>query len=435
MSGGVHAVTVAPPLLLWAASLYKLPALSRGESQPALSAYWSAIAWLAVAMTLLVPPLAAGLDQVLHVPNAAWLLMYAAVLLSGFSATIALLHEAPGPDTGRAERARRYACAGSIAALVLLFAVARPSVETDDFVMTYGDEPVVAAFLTIFYGALAFVCVDMAPRCWRAADNVTGLLRLGLRGSSVAAGLALVYIAYNETVVVQLVSGNAAAIVGDPLALSRAMLLVIVTLIAVGTSAPDWGHRLHLDVAGRALSHYRARRRLFSLWFDVRRAVPAVDVPSPGGRLRPLPPQRWSRWLGQRHAAALRDLLTFRDSAFQLNRRVIDVTDGRLALTSHQNPAEVDELLAGLPGAAADRAAVEAARLAVGVTAKLEGRPPCPTDEPCGQPVAALDGWSLQGEVDHLVRVADYYRRFQPGLRQRRASAAPTDSAAASSQT
>ena len=224
MSGGVHAVTVAPPLLLWAASLYKLPALSRGESQPALSAYWSAIDWLAVAMTLLVPPLAAGLDQVLHVPNVAWLLMYAAVLLSGFSATIALLHEAPGPDTGRAERARRYACAGSIAALVLLFAVARPSVETDDFVMTYGDEPVVAAFLTIFYGALAFVCVDMAPRCWRAADNVTGLLRLGLRGSSVAAGLALVYIAYNETVVVQLVSGNAAAIVGDPLALSRAIL-------------------------------------------------------------------------------------------------------------------------------------------------------------------------------------------------------------------
>lgn len=438
MGGGVHAVTVAPPLLLWAASLYKLPALSRGRDQrvqPALSAYWSAIAWLAVAMTLLVPPLAANLDRLVHVPNAAWLLMYAAVLRSGFSATIALLHESPGPDTRRAERHRRYACAGLIAALAMLFVAAGASVETEDFLMAYAGQPLAAVFLTIFYGGLAFVCIDMAPRCWRAAANVTGLLRLGLRGTSVATALSLGYVAYSETVVVQLVTGHADAVVGDPLAVSRALLLVIVSLIAVGTSAPDWGPRLHLDAAGQALSHYRARRRLFPMWFDVRTAVPAVDVPSPGGRLRPLPPQPWSRWLGQRRAAALRDMLTFHDATFQLHRRVIDVTDGRLALADFLHPAEVDRLLASVPHAAQDRAAVEAARLAAGVAAKLEHRPGQPiADDATGPALDGLDGWSLQNEVEHLARVAGYYRRFQPRL-ARAASAAPSDSPAASSQT
>lgn len=436
MSSGWPAVTVAPPLLLWAASLYKLPAVSRIGRQRALSAYWSGIAWLAVGMTLLVPAIAAGLDRLVHVPDLAWLVIYAAVLRSGFSASIALLHEAPGPDTHRVERHRQVACTALVTVLALLFVAARPAVETDDLVMTYGGTRLTGLLLTVFYTGLAFTCLDMAPRCWRAGGSVGGLLRLALRGTSLASCLSLVYLAYSQTIVVQLITGQATSVIGDPLAVTRTLLLVIVALIAVGTSAPDWGPRLHLDGAARALAHYRARRQLFRLWFDVTTAVPSVDVPSPAGRLRPRPSARWSQLLGPRRAAALSDALTLRDATFQLHRRVIDVTDGRLSLALFHDQAIVDDLLADLPAGAADQAAVEAARLAASVASKLANRSTRgPAHATADLASNSLDGWSLQDEVDHLARVARCYRRLEPAVRKRRDSAAPTDSPAASSHT
>lgn len=437
MPGSTSVVTLAPPLLLWAVSVYKLPALSR-SSEPALSAYWASIAWLAVAMTLLVPPFAGWLDRLAHVTDLAWLLMYAAVLLSGFSATIALMYETPDPRNANRERRRRWGCSLLIGTLLALFAAGQPTVETADFVRAYGAQPATAVFLTIFYAGLSFVCVDMIPRCLAIARAVSGLLRLALRGSAGAAALALLYVAYNELVVVQLVTGNSAAILGDPLTLSRLLLLLIVALIGIGTSLPDWGPRLGLDRVGPFLSQYADRLRVFGVWYDVRTVVPTADVPSPAGRLRPLAPQRWSRWLGRRRAAALRDLLSLRDARFQLHRRVMDVTDGRLTLirNGYEDRAVVEHLLGTLPPQdRCGRPAQEAAGLAASIAAKAAGRPPGTAVRSSARPAANLDRWDLEDDVAHLVEVAGYYRGFAGALRSRAAIHEPATSPPASSQT
>lgn len=428
MGVSAHAVTLGPPVLLWAACAYKFPAALRGRDDPALSAHYASLGWLAVAMTLLVPEFTGALDALAGVPNLAWLLMYATTLLSGFSATIALLHEEhPQAVARRRARRRRWAMAVLIGVLVGLFVLAGPQAESQDFVADHGRHPAIAVFLTTFYAGLAFVCLDMIPACWRAANAGNGLLRLGLRGTAVAGVLTLGFLAYNETAVALLVTGHPAALVGDPMAISRVLLVPITALIAVGTTIPDWGARLRVGELPAWFWQYRTRRRLFRLWYDLCSCVPTLSL------------QRRSEPVGGRAVAVARDVFSLRDAGFHLHRRVIEITDGFLALRGFQDPVSAAALLARLPAARDHRqrrAAAEAAGVLASITAKLAGRPTPTGAVPTSTVAPAFEAWDLDEEVAQLTRIAVAYRRLAPARPVRRRPlpaelmTAPTGSAA-----
>lgn len=156
-------------------------------------------------------------------------------------------------------------------------------------------------------------------------------------------------------------------------------------------------HRLH-----RGATAYHQRRQLFPLWHLLYRTEPGIALDPT--------------------TSTLHDAMRVRDTELLLYRRVIEIHDGRLALTACLDPQLVattreTALRAGLAPVDAD-AAAEAAALHDAAEARRSDSPPDTRDGATASP-SPDNATTLSEEADWLLRVTQHLRHLD-GSRGRR---------------
>jgi hypothetical protein len=382
-----------PAGLAWVAVGYTFPALLRRRHDPAFRAFWLSLLFLALSLSVLVPPGYAAIDKLSGVANLARLLGNALILVAGWQVQAFLFH-LNYPDD-RARLRIGWSASFLAAALILLtafFALAPVRREAADFVGRYADAPFVLEYRLVFLAYLGWALGAIVFLSWRYAKLVERpALRLGLRVDALGGILGLGYV-LNETLRVSLphVFGGTDPIPRN-LLVTQLFEASAVTLMLVGCTMPAWGPRVGIPTLVEWLSQYRTYRRLGLLWRVVYQASPEIA----------LSPPRSTVW----------ELLDPRDLSFRLHRRVIEIRDGCLALEPFLDPlvAEDARRRCASPGLASrdTEAIVAALSLAVALAAKREGGP---AEERRGV-IIPFGGTDLVTEAAALERVADAWAR------------------------
>src|SRR5690242_11068355 len=86
------ALIVFVPLLFWLAVVYRLPAFCRRYHDPGVRAFWFTLVNVALATTILVPPIYLAIDTVIGVPNSARLLSNLVMALGAYTALRFVAH-------------------------------------------------------------------------------------------------------------------------------------------------------------------------------------------------------------------------------------------------------------------------------------------------------------------------------------------------------
>ena len=381
---------LAPALLAWAAVAYKLPALRRSPHDPALRAYWLTLLSLALALTVLLPPVYLAVDRLAGFPNLARLLGHGSVLVTSWAVQAFLLHlNFPG-DAARGQiRQLGWALAGALALMTTLFVLAPVEEEALEFMTRYADAPFIPEYWLVFLSYLGLALVNQARLSWRyasLADRVA--LRLGLRLAAVGGVFGLGYVAH-EGLYLALRRLGLSYPLGDKDMVTRVLIAGATGLMVIGSTMPAWGPRIGLSALWRWGRRYRAYRRLYPLWLALYRSNPDIAlIPPPSG---------------------LADALAVGDLGFRLYRQVIEIRDGRLALRPYLDPraAAIARELgqeAGLSGEPL-QAVIEAASLAAAIRNKAGGRPVAEA----GPTLETPGGADLDSEAAFLEKVARCY--------------------------
>jgi transcriptional regulator with XRE-family HTH domain len=352
----IRLVLLATPLVvLWATVIGKLPALRRDPTNGALRAYWLAVLAVALAWTVLQPPVHLAVDRTTGVANLARLLGHS-LAVAAACAGQAFLAYSSLPEAAARSRVHRqvWVAAGTLAAMGILFAVGRVHYETLDFIGRYGTAPAILAYWLIFLTYLGVSQVEVIRLAWRWA-RFSDRLIIQLAGRMVAVGglFVLAYIGYDLLFLAASRLGQAHLLGNQPL-ITRSLLTTAILIGTVGSTMPAWGPRVGLPRVLLWASQYRAHQRLYPLWRRLCQAVPEIALVSPS-----------PRW---------RDVLAVHDLRFRLHGRVGEVRDGLLKLRPYRDPqvaaaAEARCRQAGLAGER-QRTVVEAASLAIAVHTK-----------------------------------------------------------------
>lgn len=314
-------MTLAPAALIWAAVVYRLPALYRNPRNPAVRAYCLILVSLALALTLVAPPVYLAVDRAAGIPNLATLLKHSLALVSAWMVQTFLLHvNYPGAARHRV-RTRGLVLAGALALMTVLFGLAPVDQETLDFTSHYADIHFIQEYWLVFLAYLGFALVNLTQLTWRyggLSDRVS--LRIGLRLTAAGGALGLGYV------------GNKAAYItlraldlpypADVQLVSDTLLTSSVLLLVVGSTMPAWGPRVGLPRLCRWLDDYRAHWRLYPLWralYDSNPEIALIPTSSP-----------------------VANALAVRQVGFRLYRRVIEIRDGLLALRRYFDPRVAD---------------------------------------------------------------------------------------------
>jgi hypothetical protein len=325
------------------ALMFRLPRLWRDARNPML---WTVCVTLLLAATttgLSAPMAIAWVNQLFGIANLAAPIVYSLIVCLSAAILIMLLYWRGPAGAGRTARWWLLAYSAVAVAEPVLFSLADTPVERRvDFDTFYARTPYAVEMVLAYLIAFAVATVVVARMCWRWA-RVAGRpwLRRGLWVIVAGALLGSTFAVTKLTAVVArwwdadldyLSSGTAPA-------LSSAGLVVT----AIGFVLPVAGH--HLSRVHAWIRQYQAYRALYPLWNAMRTATPGIVLPV-----------RLPWW----------------DVELRLTRRITEISDGRLALRNHFDPA-IDANLFPAGGAALDsesRAVLEAARLRAAIAAK-----------------------------------------------------------------
>jgi hypothetical protein len=387
----------APLVVLWGTVVGKLPALRRDPHNGALRAYWLAVVAVALAWTVLQPPVHLAVDRLTGVPNLARLLGHSLAVAAACAGQAFLAYSSyPEAAARRRVRAQMWVAAGTLAAMALLFMVGRVQHETLDFIGSYGHSGPILAYWLCFLAYLGVSQVEVIHLAWRWA-RFSDRLIIQLAGRLVALGglFVLAYIGYDLLYLAASRLDRADLLGNQPL-ITRMLLTTAILIGTLGSTMPAWGPWVGLPRLLLWASQYRAHRRLYPLWYALYQAVPDIALDPPPG--------------------AWHDRLRLRRLGFALHGRIVEIHDAQLVLRPYRDPrvAEAAATLAGQAGLDGEdlRALVEAATLAAAVQAKA-GQQPTPEDAAVaatpGDPGAHRDIPDLPGEITWLVRVATAY--------------------------
>ncbi|WP_327586858.1 hypothetical protein OHA25_07500 [Nonomuraea sp. NBC_00507] len=331
---------------------------------------------LSIALTVGIPPIYATIDWLTHVPNLAKLLQHLATISAcgaGSVMMIRLDRDAPRPG---ARVRRRIALAGAVAtAMTVLFFLA-PVDESEPirFADRYSTAAFIPQYMLLFIAMIAVVCADVAISTWRYGRRRRGAnvpLRMSVGLMFAAAIFGIAYCLFKAAYIVIRLLGES-PLKGEN-ALSTPLALAAVILGATSLALPKVG--ASIDAILHRLDRLRAYRRLHPLWSDLYAAMPEIVLNPPRGR----------------------DLMAILDIDYRLYRRVIEISDGMLALG-----------IVGLPRHAHPdprRAAAVAETLATGLQ-RMEK--PAAASAVTTQAPAQQDR-SLDDEIKWLILVADAY--------------------------
>ncbi|GAA1965319.1 MAB_1171c family putative transporter [Kitasatospora viridis] len=364
-------------LLIWAVTLWRLPAALRSPQQRPL---WNAFAGVTGLLTIGLPAVASQVDRLGGVPDLALLLEH---LLGLFACSAGLTFCGRTARPELAARWRRPQLATLITAqlgLVLCFARLHHPTETADFYQDYPRSGTACLYALIVVGYLG---VSMGTGSWLfgtyARRAGTRSLRLGLAvlglGTATGFGYALLrgWQILLETA-------------GRPMCLADRWLYRVewtaTALVVVGSLIPALG------VACRGLRDRLIARRLHPLWAELTAAVPEVVLAERLGR-------------GPR---------------LRLHRLVIEIRDAALVLAPYA--AEEARHRAGAAPDERTGALAEASWLRTAIARRAGGQrpaehreappPPAPAGPACPDELDELD---FDSETRRLVRLAAAYAR------------------------
>ncbi|MEO3813412.1 MAB_1171c family putative transporter [Sphaerisporangium sp. B11E5] len=347
-----------PAAIAWVLLAYRVSKGRRGPPDPAQDTVWLVLLGLSLSLTLLTPAVYAFVGRVTGIPNLARLLGHGGMLIVAWSAKTFLWHLNHPVPAGRPRTGFHLTVVIlTFAVMCALFMAADTPVNDVRFAARYAAAPWVLEYWLVYSAYLIPAFAIMAALGWRYARMSTApLLRVGLRLVTLGAYLAIGYQVHKTlTFAAERLSFSyppAGNLLADGILPLLAHLLVLS-----GATLPAWGRLVNASASLVWLDRYRTYQTLRPLWRALYAANPHIA-------LTPATP-------------ALLDLLTVRDLNLRLYRRVIEIRDGRLALTPYLEPdiattAHTDAARTGPYGQALD-AAAEAAALHTALRAKARG--------------------------------------------------------------
>lgn len=263
--------------------------------------------------------------------------------------------------------------------------------------LAYHPYEMYALYLLLFVAYLSFAVVDFllqALRQSRATRRVS--VRFGLRLAAVGCAFALIYVTYKLAVLLAIVLGShpnpnptrCPSLLSSPCVFSVSAPALAVLLICLGLTLPAVVYPL--SQACRRRWETRTFAALGPLWTDLSNAMPEIVLP-----------------------AAQLDDDAVNDSDFLLQRRVIEISDGILALRPYRS-RQVHESAQGAVDAGTERGAafVEASVVKAALTNFRREHRPTEVVQPPVPDASSRDG-DLRTEARWLLLVADAYAQSE----------------------
>ncbi|MGW3653984.1 MAB_1171c family putative transporter [Streptomyces sp. NPDC000878] len=259
--------------------------------------------------------------------------------------------------------------------------------------LTHRSSQVYALYLLLFISYLSFAIVDFLRQALRQSKSTRRKsVRIGLRLAAAGCVFALVYAAYKLTVLFslglgfQLVPDHArcSSLVSAPCIFSVTSPAIAVLLICLGLTLPAVVYPI--SQARRHRWEVRSFDALGPLWQDLSAAMPEIVLP-----------------------AADLDEDAASDSDFLLQRRVIEISDGILALRPYRSRS-VHETAQRTADASTEEgsAIVEATVVKAALSALQAGHPADEVAVPSATDTASRAG-DLRAETQWLLQIADAY--------------------------
>jgi len=386
-------LSLVPAVLAWTALAYKLPAFRRNRQDPSVRAFALSLFFLALALTVLLPPVALWIDRVAGLANLSRLLGNSVVLIAAWAVQLFVFRTLDYRGDGARSRIQlaSWALVAVLIAMSALFALAPVHREAAEFWQRYSTAPLMLEYRLVYLAYMGLAVINIVRHSWRYAGMTDQpSLSLGLRVLALGGLLGGGYVAHEGLRSVAVAFGTDNAFL-DSDTVTRVLIAGSVALMVAGVTMPAWGPRVGMPAVYHGLGRYQTYRQLYPLWHALYRANPEIGL---------LPVR-----------SALADALTIRDLDFRLYRRIVEIRDGSLALRPYLEPWVVrraSELsrFAGVPDAES-RAVIEAASLATALYARKLGRPP----HSAVSRFELSGGGDVSSEAAVLVRVARCFRR------------------------
>lgn len=336
--------------ILWVVAIWRLPAARGSAIKRSL---WLAIASLALALTVDLPPIAVRIDHWTGLNALSTLLKHLIGILS-CTAVLDWVLALTQPKRPGALLRHRYRIAVATAAGLAVMFFLIPRRETDyEFTYLGSVDAAATIYLMIFEIYLGIAMATVCRMCWAAAARARrGFLKSGLvlltAGTLLGVGYA---IARSVLMTVELIEHRTPAIAAQTTAWTDRLQALAIVLILLGTAVPT------AEAGWRTVRGYRTLFALRPLWSRLTEAAPGVvlgEAPTARG-----------------------DLMSLRDLDMRVSRRVIEIRDARLLLREYASDGVVVEArlrltAAGLTGEDLE-AAVEACWLRIALLAKSRG--------------------------------------------------------------
>lgn len=390
MTGTV--LSLIPTALAWIAVAYELAIRGRQAREPGGRAFQVGLFFLALALTDLLPPVAVAIDRLAGVANLSRLLGHVLVLTAAWAVQVYLIQLNYPDERGRWRVQRRASTLlGTVALLVMFFALAPVHREALDFWGRYQRAPYILEYRLVFVAYLGWALATVVHLCWRYAGITDHpATATGLRLVAIGGFIGLVYCVHEGLRVMASAIGVTNGVLDSNL-VTQILIATGVGLMVIGSTMPAWGPRVGVPELVSWFRRYRAYRHLYPLWHALYEASPDIAL---------LPPR-----------SRIADVLTVRDLDFRLYRRVVEIRDGLLAVRPYREPEVVTSALELCREAGLDQEETpliaEAAALAVALDAKRRGEPGA------GGAASAevAGGADLASEVLALERLARCYVR------------------------
>jgi hypothetical protein len=390
-------LSLIPAVLAWAGVAYKLPAYWRNRHDPVVRSFWLSLLFLALALTVLLPPLALRIDHVTRIANLSRLLGNGVVLIAAWAVQIFVFLNLDYRRNGARSRIHlaSWALAGVLVAMTGLFVLAPVHREAADFWQRYGTAPFTLEYRLVYLAYLGLAVINIVRHSWHYAGMADRpSLSLGLRLVAIGGLLGGGYVAHEGVRAAALTVGLHTSVL-DSDTITRVLIASSVALMVAGVTMPAWGPRFGIPTLYHRLGGYHTYRQLYPLWHALYRASPEIAL---------LPPR-----------SALIDALMIRDLDFRLYRRVVEIRDGSLALRPYFDSRVIEQAreLCHAADLSDDEglATIEAASIAAALQARMDDQPARVGISSGESSFESHGGADVAGEAEVLMRVARCYRR------------------------
>src|SRR5712692_9205302 len=227
-------LSYAPTLLMWAAVAYKFP---RGAPPERGARFlWLTLLGLALALTVLLPPVYLAADRLAGIPNLARLLGNGLVLVAGWTAQTYLFHLNYAEE--RAEpsiRRNGYLLLSTLLGTSILFSLAGVDEEALHFQYRFEGAPFIMEYRLLYLTYLGLTLLYVVPLSWRYAGiSPRPALSLGLRLVAAGGVVGCGYVIHEALLVLTRRLGIA-YLVPDSALLTEVLIAVSAALLVVGS--------------------------------------------------------------------------------------------------------------------------------------------------------------------------------------------------------